>query len=207
MINIVVILPHTHTHSLMHVDYPIHGQPSSLPAHAHSHLPPPPPHTYGTPTKYGNRQELVQSDSFAMPFGNPSFGLQAKTPSDICLNMDGHRNSTSGVVPGGNVMLGDQDLNWLDLDNNQALSFSPTIGSGFVTNLNRHSNPGSLQHDQFQMNFLDDPQAAASNTSATMMRSSNPALNGFVDVPTSTGFLDSSGVSHQAGLFPELLSN
>lgn len=105
-------------------------------------------------------------------------------------------------------MLADQDLNWLDLDNHQALSFSPTIGSGFVSNLNRHSNPGSLQHDQFHMNFLDDPHVATtSSSSTTMMRSSNPALNGFVDIPTSTGFLDPGGVPHQSGLFPELLSS
>ena len=143
-----------------------------------------------------------------MPFGNPSFGLQAKTPSDMCLNMEGHRNSTSAMVQGGNVMLGDQDLNWLDLDNNQALSFSPTIGSGFASNLNRHSNPGSLQHDQFHMNFLDDPQVVTTTSSGVnMMRSSNPTLNGFGDVPTSASFLESGGVSHQSGLFPELLSS
>ena len=121
--------------------------------------------------------------------------------------MDGHRNSTGGVVPGGNAMLADQDLNWLDLDSHPGLSFSPTIGSGFASNLNRHSNPGSLQHDQFHMNFLDDPQAATTSSSVTMMRSSNPTLNGFVDVPTSAGYLDSGGVPHQTGLFPELLSS
>ena len=145
-----------------------------------------------------------------MPFGNPSFGLTTKTPSDMCLNMEGHRNSTGGgVVPGsGGVMLADQDLNWLDLDNHQTLSFSPTIGSGFPSNnLNRHSNPGSLQHDQFHMNFLDDPQVPPTSSSAAMMNSSNPALNGFVDVPTSAGFLESGGVPHQSGLFPELLSS
>ena len=197
---------HTHT------DYSVPGQPSSLPvAHTHSHLPPPPSHTFASPAKYaaGNRQELVHSDSYAMPFGNPSFGLQGKTPSDMCLNMEGHRNSTGAMLAGGgNVMLADQELNWLDLDSHQALGFSPTIGSGFTSNLNRHSNPGSLQHDQFHMNFLDDPQVVTTSSSgANMMRSSNPTLNGFGDVPTSSSFLEPGGVSHQSGLFPELLSS
>ena len=199
---------YTCTYTLLLKDYAVHGQPSSLPAHAHSHLPPPPPHTFGTPTKYGNRQDLIQSDSFAMPFGNPSFGLQGKTPSDICLNLEGHRNSTGGVVPGGSVMLAEQDLGWLDLDSHQgAINFSPTIGSGFPSNLNRHSNPGSLQHDQFHMSFLDDPQVVTTSSGGAVMRSSNPALNGFVDVPTTVGFLEPGGVSHQSGLFPELLSS
>lgn len=144
-----------------------------------------------------------------MPFGNPSFGIQGKTPSDMCLNMEGHRNSTGAMLTGGgNVMLAEQDLNWLDLDSHPALGFSPTIGSGFTSNLNRHSNPGSLQHDQFHMNFLDDPHVVTTSSgSANMMRSSNPTLNGFGDVPTSASFLESGGVSHQSGLFSELLSS
>ena len=84
-------------------------------------------------------------------------------------------------------MLGNE-LSWLDLENAGSgtnFGFTP----GFV-NIGSQSNPGSLPHDQFQMQFLDDNSGQLGHN---FMKVSNPSLNGM------GSYLD-TGLSHQSGL-------
>ena len=134
-----------------------------------------------------------------MPFGNPPLGIQNRTGSDICLNIprEGQKNSTGSIHGGNNVMLS-EELQWLDLDCANTFGVSPTMNSGF-SNLNRHSNPGSLQHEQFHVNFLDDSIQHSGLDGG--MRSLNQDFNSGVPVNGMHSFLD-TGIPHPSGLFP-----
>lgn len=86
------------------------------------------------------------------------------------------------------------ELGWLDLENmGTGLSFSPTTNSGFG-NLGTQSNPGSLPHDQFQTQFLDDTTSQLGNG---FMKVANPPING--NLANDLNFLE-SGLSHHSGL-------
>ena len=128
-------------------------------------------------------------------FGNPHLGPQHKSGSDLCLLP--LREAPKPIPIGNSSYTGNSnmmlvnELGWLDLDNSSAISLSPTMNA--FTGLN-HSNPGSLPHEQFHLNFLDDAQ---------QMKSSNPTLNSLGSHPGGEmhSFLEPS-IHHQSGLFP-----
>lgn len=150
---------------------------------------PHPSHSTVMHSKLGTRQDSVQSDSIMLAGGVP-FGCTHLLPpnrsgSDLSLNREGHKNSgVSNNMYSCNV-LPPSELGWLDLDSSNALSLSPT-----TFNMT-HSNPGSLPHEQFHLNFMEDSQ----------MKSSNPTLNGLSSRMEMTPFFD-SGIPHQSGFFP-----
>ena len=176
---------HTHTHTRTHTDFNPNAQPHSLALH------------YGG-GKLGGRQDSTQSDSImfggsGVQFGNPHLGPQHKSGSDLCLLPPREVPKpipigNSSYTGNSNMMLVNE-LGWLDLDNSSAVSLSPTMNA--FAGLN-HSNPGSLPHEQFHLNFLDEAQG---------MKSSNPTLSSLGSHPGEMhSFLEPS--IHHQGLFP-----
>lgn len=191
-----------------------HAHPSRRTAHSLPQTP-----QYGTPAKL---QDSSQSSGYMlgniMPFGNPSFTSQNRSGSDMCLNVpdggrEGQKNSTGGTtslyVP-NNV----SELGWLDLDNTSSLGLSPTLQGSNFGNLNTHSNPGSLPHEQFQTAF-ENGMGVQVGVMEALAKNSNPAVNGFdlggaalggVARGGSNGEVIASflepGMMHQSGLYP-----
>lgn len=173
------------------------GAEFSLPVH--QSLPMSASHGSTSPVKNTGpvRQGSAQSDSImlaggaALPFGNPQLASEHKAGSDICLNVpparDGQKNSTGSYGNPGNVMA-NNDLGWLDLDNNSGLSLSPTMNMFGALN---QSNPGSLHHDQYHMDFMNDSH----------LNSSNSALNRLSSHPLDMNNYFEPGISHNSGMF------
>ena len=150
-----------------------------------------------------------------MPFGNPSLTAQNKSGSDVCLNLpdgtrDGQKNSVGGpglyvATNNNNLVLGNE-LNWLDLDNTSSLGLSPTLHGSTFGNLNSHSNPGSLPHDQFHSSFLEDEIGGQVGLMGNLAKNSNPAMNGYGLGGSVAGvgmqYIDNAGVMQQSGLYP-----
>ena len=151
----------------------------------------------GQPPSYSskmnsNRQDSLRSDSIMLGSGltyqtpNPPLSHMHKSNSDACL-LDTHKHSMN-PPPYSGAMLG--GVSWLDQSDSGAMmsEVSPAVGSLGLTN----SNPGSLTHEGFQMNFLDDLTVHKHNSN-----SSNPVMNGFSQgesflthsLPTSSGLL------------------
>ena len=170
----------------------------SLPAHPS--LPMPASHGSTSPTKHTGtiRHGSAQSDNImlagsTLPFGNPPLAPQHKSGSDVCLNIpptrDGHKNSTGSYGNPGNIVA-NNDLGWLDLDNSSSgLSMSPTMN--MFGGLN-HSNPGSLHHDQFHMDFMNDAHLNSSNSALNRLSSHPLDMNNYFD----------TGIPHNSGMFP-----
>lgn len=152
-----------------------------------------------------------------MPFGNPSLTAQNKSGSDMCLNLadgtgtgrDGQKNSVGGsglyVTTNNNLVLGNE-LNWLDLDNTSSLGLSPTLHGNTFGNLNSHSNPGSLPHDQFHSSFLEDEIGGQVGLMGNLAKNSNPAMNGYSLGASVAGggmpYLDTGVMQQSGGLYP-----
>jgi hypothetical protein len=146
-----------------------------------------------------------------MPFGNPSLTAQNKSGSDVCLNLmegrEGQKNSTgsSGLYTTNNL---GSELNWLDLDNTSSLGLSPTLAGGNFGNMNSHSNPGSLPHDQFHSSFLEDGLVGGVHSGMMVDKSANPTINGYGGNAGGGGgggiqsFFDSSSVMQHPGIYP-----
>ena len=102
---------------------------------------------------------------------NPPLSLMHKSNSDLCL-MEKH---AMNPPPYSGAMLGGGGIGWLDS--------SDTGGGGMMSDISpgslalNSSNPGSLTHEGFQMNFLDDMNLH--NNKLTTPGSSNPNVNGF----------------------------
>ena len=148
------------------------------------------PPSYSAKLNSGNRQVSLQSDSVMLGSGmayqspNPPLGHIHKSNSDLCL-MDSHKHAVN-PPPYTGAMLGG-GIGWLDPSDGGGMmsDVSPTVGSLGLSN----SNPGSLSHEGFQMNFLDDLSSHHKLTNPP-----NASLNGFsqgeyMSLPTSSGLI------------------
>ena len=117
---------------------------------------------------------------------NPPLGHMHKSNSDVCLVESAQKHSINPPPPPySGAMLG-EGIGWLDPSDGGGMlnEVSPPVGSLGLSN----SNPGSLNHEGFQMNFLDD----LGKHSAP----GNPSMNGFSQgeylthsLPTTSSYL------------------
>lgn len=151
----------------------------------------------GQPPSYSNklssaRQDSVRSDSVMLGSGlayqspNPPLSHIHKSNSDLCL-VETHKHAMN-PPPYTGAMLG-SSIGWLDPSDSSGMmsDVSPNIGSLGLSN----SNPGSLTHEGFQMNFLDDLNSHKHTNAPT-----NTGMNGFSQgeylthsLPTTSGLL------------------
>jgi hypothetical protein len=139
------------------------------------------PPSYSTKLSGAHCRDSLHSNSVMLGSGlayqsaNPPLSLMHKSNSDLCLVESGHKQAMNPPPYGsGGAMLG--GIGWLDPSDGgggMMSDVSPTVGS---LSLNS-SNPGSLTHEGFQMNFLDDMNLHNSSKLATPC--SNPSMNGF----------------------------
>lgn len=149
------------------------------------------PPSYSTKLASGHRQDSLRSDSIMLGSSityqtpNPPLSLVHKSNSDLCLVDSAHKH-TMNPPPYNGAMLG-AGVGWLDPPDGSGMmsDVSPTVGSLGLNN----SNPGSLTHEGFQMNFLDDINKHTPNPN-------NASMNGFGQseylthsLPTSSGLL------------------
>lgn len=117
---------------------------------------------------------------------NPPLSHIHKSNSDLCL-VETHKHAMN-PPPYTGAMLG-SGIGWLDPSDSGGImsDVSPNIGSLGLSN----SNPGSLTHEGFQMNFLDDLSSHKHTNAPT-----NTSMNGFSQgeylthsLPTGSGLL------------------
>ena len=151
------------------------------------------PPSYSSKLGGSQRQDSLRSDSVMLGSGmtyqspNPPLGLMHKSNSDLCLVESSHKHSMN-PPPYSGAMLG-AGIGWLDPSDGGGMmsDMSPSVGSLGLSS----SNPGSLTHEGFQMNFLDDLSSHGKHTATN-----NPSLNGFSQgeylthsLPTSSALL------------------
>lgn len=169
-------------HDLSEIFSILEGEPTGFA------LPGQPPSYSGKP---GHRQDSLRSDSVMLAGGlsyqtpNPPLSLMHKSNSDICLSESAHKQQHGGMNPppysgamlgggGGRGGGGGGGIGWLD-----SADVGGGGGGGMMSDLTtgslslNSSNPGSLTHEGFQMNFLDDLHNSKLNTAG------NPSVNGF----------------------------
>lgn len=136
----------------------------------------------GQPPSYSNklgsthRQDSLRSDSVMLGSGmtyqtsNPPLGHMHKSNSDLCL-VESSQKHAMNPPPYSGAMLG-EGIGWLDPSDSGGMlnEVSPQVGSLGLSN----SNPGSLNHEGFQMHFLDDLGPHGKHSAP-----GNPSMNGF----------------------------
>ena len=148
------------------------------------------PPSYSAKLGAGHRQDSLRSNSVMLGGSlsyqtpNPPLGLMHKSNSDLCLVESAHKHALNNPPPYSGAMLGGAGIGWLD----------PPDGGGMMSDVSgslglNNSNPGSLTHEGFQMNFLDDMNKHGANPG-------NPSMNGFAQseylthsLPTSSSLL------------------
>ena len=106
---------------------------------------------------------------------NPPLSLIHKSNSDLCLmESGGHKHGMNPPAYSGAMLGGGGGIGWLDSSDGGGAMMSDLSSGSMGLN---SSNPGSLTHEGFQMNFLDDMNLH--NSKLTTAPAGNPGVNGF----------------------------